>query len=67
MKGGQGISRINFSGTRILNAGFWLPSYAEQNKIVDVLVGLDKICRLADDKLNALTILKSAIMQQLFI
>ena len=67
MKEGQGISRINLSGSRILNVGFWMPSYAEQNKIVDVLMRLDEICRISSEKLSELSVMKSSIMQQLFI
>ena len=43
MKEGQGISRINLSGNRILNVGFWCPSLDEQNKIVEIMERLDHI------------------------
>lgn len=67
MKAGQGISRINLSGNRILNVGFWCPSLDEQNKIVEVMEGLDSICFLSEEKLIRLKDMKSSFMQQLFI
>ena len=67
MKEGQGISRINLSGNRILNVGFWCPSLDEQNKIVEVMESLDSICFLSDEKLTRLKDMKSSFIQQLFI
>ena len=67
MKEGQGISRINLSGNRILNVGFWCPSLDEQNKIVEIMERLDHICSLSDEKLSSLKSMKVAFMQQLFI
>lgn len=67
MKEGQGISRINLSGNRLLNMVFKLPCLEEQNKIADFLSLFDEKIDVEKETLEHLKELKKGLLQQMFV
>lgn len=67
MKEGQGISRINLSGNRLLNMVFKLPCLEEQNKIADFLSLFDEKIDVEKETLEHLKELKKGLLQQIFV
>ena len=67
MREGQGISRINLSGNRILNIAIKIPkSLEEQQKIADVLSCFDELIQNTKEKIETLKTLKYGLLQHVF-
>lgn len=67
MREGQGISRINLSGNRILNITIKIPkSLEEQQKIADFLSEFDNAIEYAKEELEVWKNIKKGLLQQMF-